>query len=333
MLTEFEIHQLLPPSLRHLFRYIRLVMDTVFGESRASGEARLEEKRRAALFLTIVCSECRASDEPAFLAAFIATCKDMSGTPLPAGLVARLQALRWMPMPPLPPLPGQSAPAPLEPTPPPAWGARAPERARIAARRDHAASAAGLRLARMACAMRGCFRWVSSGPGAVRNTDFLRWIRDPRPVALRSDARMNCWEAVMYVAWCANLVDRDLLRRVHDFALIQMQISRRPDAYFHALMMFLGIRHGAVVDLRDGFIPRRGDLLFWENGFGLVEHVAISLGRRWEPTANGGWRSVDRIMSLWHHRGGRLAELDLDDIPEQALDREGLRLVPCPFRL
>jgi hypothetical protein len=214
-------------------------------------------------------------------------------------------------------------------------------------------------LARKAVEMENWFHWVSSGAKepnshgewgmdygpkvswtrtrtqmrveqhAEKRNDFASWLvangNEPH-----SESFMNCWEAVLFSAFRAKLVDKHWLQTIHGKAAFAYQfqhlrgnrkLTEAGVHYSEALSQGFGYRDSAPFEPRAGLIPRQGDILFWDRN----THVGISLGRSW---VNG--KASDRAMSLWLHNNGRFARLTLND-PNLERMRGTLRFVPCPF--
>lgn len=241
----------------------------------------------------------------------------------------------------------QGPPAP--PAPPPAPNAYVAHAQRLRQLRTDLATQRGAQLAATARLMDGWFTWVPSGPvnqgilalvpnagpmyqpkqlwdhhGAIRRNDFAAWMNRNAPVP-SPRAHMNCWEAVLYSAFRANLVTLEWLRVTHRRAAMVNEFNHvhggnGEEHYGRALSYALGFYNSVPFAPRGGLIPYVGDVIYWDQN----EHVAISLGRRW---VNGA--AEDRIMSHWHNNGGTFSELTLEDLPVWA--RTGFRFRPCPF--
>jgi hypothetical protein len=255
-------------------------------------------------------------------------------------------------------------PGPPGPPPPPHAQAQAPpEYAEYVARlrwlRTGTSRVRGGRLAEAARLMDGWFHWVPSGPvpapdvhqaqkadqvqpvgpmfgpkehwqqddGGMRQNDFARWVNGGDLPS--QQAHMNCWEAVLFSAFRANLVTLTWLQTIHrKAAMINEFIHERTGGgevnYYRALSQALGFVD-SVPFVPPWLVPHPGDVLFWEQ----TEHIAIALGRRW---VNG--ISEDHIMSHWHNNdwhddAGRFSALTLEDLPVWL--QTDFRFVPCPF--
>jgi hypothetical protein len=136
---------------------------------------------------------------------------------------------------------------------------------------------------------------------------------------------MNCWEAVLYSAFEAKLVDKSWLQTIHRKAALAYQFNHRlgsngEEHYFKALSYALGYYSGSFpYRPAGGLIPCEGDVLF----FGCDDHVAVSLGR--DTSCN----PHDWMMSLGTHNDGTFSLLSLKTLPQ--LVQESVRFVPCPF--
>jgi hypothetical protein len=171
------------------------------------------------------------------------------------------------------------------------------------------------------------FHWVSSGPAepdfhghygmlygpktswtrtrkdvriethALKRNDFAGWLTANGAVP-GNNSWMNCWEAVLFSAFRANLIDKIRLRTIHNKAALAYQLCHRHGRetltnagshYSLALSQAFNYFASVLFEPRAGLIPQVGDILFWARD----EHVAVSLGRYWE---NG--VPKDRVMSL-----------------------------------
>lgn len=237
------------------------------------------------------------------------------------------------------------------------------EKAQLARWRTKRTTARGIALAVQARALQNWFHWVSSGPvpavvppqhladipqanepfkpkqtwsgtatdvgwesHAPKHNDFARWMNEGYGVP-GQNSWMNCWECVFFTAFRAGLITSHRLGVVHDMATCVARgkhARQNPTAgsnYYTVLNHALGFRESVPVALKDGLISREGDILFFDGN----THVAISLGRTWSTGV-----AEDRIMSLWHHNGGRNAVLTLEDMPGWMLQGD-IRFAPCPF--
>lgn len=236
------------------------------------------------------------------------------------------------------------------------------EKARLARWRTKRTTARGKELATQARALQDWFHWVSSGPVPVviplqhlaripqanepfkpkqtwsvketdvgwethelKHNDFARWMNEGFGIP-DQNAWMNCWECVFFTAFRAGLITSHRLGVVHDMATCvargkhAQQVPTAGSNYYTVLNHALGFRESVPMALKDGLIPREGDILFFDGN----THVAISLGRTWRSGV-----AEDRMMSLWHHNGGRNDALTLEDMP--AWMRGDVRFAPCPF--
>jgi hypothetical protein len=243
---------------------------------------------------------------------------------------------------------------PAPPPPPPAPNQYAEYVARLKRLRTQTARDHGRLLAVAAGRMDGWFHWVKSGPVSaadlqqaqaagqvqrvgplfgprehwqqnqgLRRNDFALWVNGgavPSPLA-----HMNCWEAVLFSAYRANLVTFPWLQTIHRKAAVVNQFIHRrtgggEENYYRALSQALGFVDSVPFLPEAGLVPHPGDVLFWDQ----TEHIAIALGRRW---VNGS--PEDHIMSHWHNNGGTFSALTLEDLPNWAQTR--FRFRPCPF--
>jgi hypothetical protein len=277
-----------------------------------------------------------------FLEAMISRCEYLDSADVLASEARRIQA---------PPPPSGPAPPPLPPRPlrqPQDYRAEFDKLTRLRTERSRAR---GESLAVAALQANGWFRWEKSGPnqpgyGGIlvssptafrpEGTDFARWVTlNAAEPGMRST--MNCWEAVLFTAYRAGLIDLGWLRILHDQAAgtyERQYKDKAPDAaerYFQKLINKLGFKESVPYKPEAGLYPRKGDLLFW--GF---DHVAVSLGRQWdlrrgeEDSHTEDPHTADRMMSLWHHNGARFARLSVGDI-DSGYTRNKLRFTPCPF--
>ncbi len=238
---------------------------------------------------------------------------------------------------------------PAAPPPPPAPNVYLAHVQRLRRLRTERATGRGVQLAATARLMNGWFTWVPSGPvnqgllalvpnagpmyqpkqlwnhgAGMRRNHFAEWINRNGPIP-SPRAHMNCWEAVLYSAYRANLVTLDWLRFTHRRAAFVNEFNHLrggngEEHYGRALSHALGFYDSVPFAPHPGLVPQEGDVMYWDQN----EHVAISLGRRW---VNGA--AEDRIMSHWHNNGGTFSELTLEDLPVWA--RTGFRFRPCPF--
>lgn len=177
-----------------------------------------------------------------------------------------------------------------------------------------------------------------------KSNEFAAWLVDGGNPPDRS-SHMNCWESVLFSAYRAGLVDRLRLQMIYRKAGLAYEINfkrgkkrgtgedeswRPSDArnmdgrhggqdYLNALSHAFNFFASVPFQPRAGLVPREGDILFWDQN----EHVAIALGRAWQSG-----EAQDKMMSLWHHKGGRFSLLNLDDMPQ---DMRKPYFVPCPF--
>jgi len=161
---------------------------------------------------------------------------------------------------------------------------------------------------------------------ALARNDFAMWVNGTGPPP-NPPAHMNCWEAILFSAYRADLVTSIWLRTIHRRASVVNELNSPVGApmgdganYYRALSYALGFLDSVPFVPQAGLVPREGDVIYWDQN----EHVAISLGRRW---VNG--NPEDRIMSHWHNNGGTFSVLTLADLPIWA--RTGFRFRPCPF--
>lgn len=245
-----------------------------------------------------------------------------------------------------------------------------PDLRRIRRLRTETTAENGRRLAREAEKMEGWFHWVNSGPlepglerhwgipygpktfwhdkktHELKRNHFAHWL--VRNHYLGPNSFMNCWEAVLFAAFRAHLVDKRWLRNIHDKAARAYERLGNKDHYYQELSRAFNFdasirfkyyaipfepepelharkNRGDILFLRPNpraeLVPQVGDILFW----GRDEHVAISLGRSWAK----GHQPDDTMMSLWKHNGGRFAKLSLGDLSPEM--RTETRFVPCPF--
>jgi hypothetical protein len=293
--------------------------------------------------------EATASTPAAYRDAFIAQCNEWDPPPGAEALV------RAVPLPP-PPL------HPVVNIPPPPVNYKsfyAVDIARIRGLRTRTSIQNGRRLAATAKSMKNWFRWIGTGPRepgfqyhdgipfglrtawTAKRTDnfgvfpsgiethdikwdnFAKWLveNDEQPDYA---SYMNCWEAVFFSAWRANLVTKLRLQQIHQAAALAYRNRYvanggrgGAECYDEALKRALNFFASAPFKPEAGLIPREGDIVFWDG----LQHVAISLGRTW---ASG--EPDDRVMSLWHNP----FEITSIDVLSPYVSGR-VTFVPCPF--
>jgi hypothetical protein len=184
--------------------------------------------------------------------------------------------------------------------------------------------------------MEGNFHWMPAGPeqgkersfypkekGGEGNTKdaFAYWLnRGGKEPA--DDSYMNCWEAVFFTAYRAELVTVQRLRLIHAKAT---QAARDEGeaagafVYFSTLMGALGLGRSAPLVAEIGLLPSPGDVVF----IAEEHHVAVCV----EITDEEGLDAV-KVMSLWKHPHdgySKLSVLEFGPLVEHA------RFAPCPF--
>jgi hypothetical protein len=231
------------------------------------------------------------------------------------------------------------------PPPPPGHHAEFQKLSRLRTQQSHER---GERLADAALRMDGWFHWAKSGPnqpgyGGVflkdeaafkaKGTDFTRWLTR-NAAEPGANSTMNCWEAVLFSAYRARLVDAEWLRALHNNAseAYRQHYNQLVDGvedvehYFRTIVEGLGFNNSVLYIPDAGLFPRRGDILFLGE-----DHVAVSLGRSWnENLSHLGHSAMDHMMSLWKHNGGKFAHLCIADIYE-GWSTNKPRFAPCPF--
>lgn len=249
-------------------------------------------------------------------------------------------------------------PAPPPPGPPPPAGSRqkAADRQTIAAMRSAASQIAGRALANAARELEDMFHWTQRGHSealpwepppstALGKRNFALWLQSTGFQEPGIGTALNCWEAVLFSAYKARLVTKAQLLAAYMQAEAAFRQSAEPDlrtaskrgahsmlrtdqqqritqghiAYLETLdARFFRSHFSVAVDPENGLIPQKGDLIMVNGDF--REHIAISMGRQWV-----GDHSVDRVMSLWFHNAGRMAEIPLEALGDTLAYR------PCPF--
>ncbi|MEV5752627.1 hypothetical protein AB0L00_32840 [Actinoallomurus sp. NPDC052308] len=186
--------------------------------------------------------------------------------------------------------------------------------------------------------MLGWFTWVPSGldwasgrvstqlPGHPKNS-FLAWLIEGGPEPGRS-AKMNCWEAHMYIAYCAGFVGEAWLRRIHVNAHAAAKAARYGRRYYTSLMeqMCPSERSRLEVDpvtkISTPDIPA-GSVIF----MGGPNHVVVSRGTRddrghQEVVSHWGWglqkTTLDKLIEWYDIIRAMKA---LDDVPAVLLAR------------
>jgi hypothetical protein len=132
---------------------------------------------------------------------------------------------------------------------------------------------------------------------------FARWILGLGPEP-GQNSTMNCWEAVLFLAYKAGVIPRHFLVSMHAAASAAAQAANDEDVWYRTLLerMHSGPLHDYTINRATGLgnplIPA-GNIVFF-NGVG---HVALSRGSR-----DGSGRM--RIFSLWvypnHSPSGKL---------------------------
>jgi hypothetical protein len=225
----------------------------------------------------------------------------------------------------------------------------------------------GRALALAAVKMEDWFHWVQSGPtepgfgGALgldygpkvkwtmtrtdvgiehhdeKQNDFAAWLfgtkggkAGPEP---NSQSSMNCWEAVLFSAYRARLVDKYWLRAIHGKAAFAYAFQHKQvnfagnqayalgENYFQALSDAFGFRNSVPFEPRAGLIPKTGDILFWDRDQHVAVYICGSLSVK-----NG--EVTHYAMSLWHDNNKRFARVPLENWSRYL---EKLRFLPCPF--
>jgi hypothetical protein len=343
MLTQEQVRNELTENLRPFLAYITQIANIFVTAGMDQGMV---------LMICISGAAYKVMGNPtaaAFRDALIQECLDMDED-LAQGVTGQVRAVALPGPPPVAPVVVVIPPPPVDYK---AFYAR--DIAHIRGLRTRMATQRGIRLAAAARLMVNWFHWVKSGPREPgvswergrdfgpktawvgtrtdlglenhpeKQNDFAGWLvnNDPQPGMA---SYMNCWESVLFSAHQAALVDKTWLKTIHNEAALSYQLNNRTDGggggqhYFLALSQAFSFFSSVPFRPQAGLIPREGDILFWERD----NHVAISLGRTWV-----GGQPEDRIMSLWHHNGGRFAILTLDDMPD--FMRGTLRFRPCPL--
>lgn len=159
--------------------------------------------------------------------------------------------------------------------------------------------------------------------------DFAVWLYGDESAPLNADnARMNCWEAVFYVAYKAAVLDKVRLRAAHDLAALQYRDSGsdavKADAacYYQAICKFLGLEDSVPYVPDAGLFPEAGDIVSWDGSF----HVAVSLGR----TISRYGDYEDWVFSLYCNNNNRASITSIAQISTgTGISRP--RYCPCPF--
>jgi hypothetical protein len=115
--------------------------------------------------------------------------------------------------------------------------------------------------------------WATWANFDYENREFQDWVRSPTEDSLpeiRPEARINCWEMVMYAAVVAGHLTHAQAHRIYDF--VNTEEGRK--AWFDQLPDRL-----APTGRRDYGPneppPQRGELVFWDGS----THVAMATGR------------------------------------------------------
>jgi hypothetical protein len=234
----------------------------------------------------------------------------------------------------------------------------------------------GLRLARQSYAMEGYFHWVPAGPEMGPQGRFLPNERRPEAKSGKAEVEddetnpdhfaiwlnrggrepgkqssMNCWEAVFFSAYKAELVSVQWLRLIHAKATQAARTHLAPfgadgfggspilgqalapavqptqdgmmsearESYYGTLMSALGLSSALPIIPEIGLLPDPGDIIFVSD----EHHVTICLEVLTAPSLQD-----IVVMSLWKHPSDGFQKLSIKECGGLT---KYLKFAPCPF--
>lgn len=127
------------------------------------------------------------------------------------------------------------------------------------------ADAVTQRVVKKGIARVGKLLWAASTPVHGNAARFGNWSKTSRTTNSEANLQMNCWEAVLYLAYQCDAISKAECTRYY-------QSATASDTKLRSLF------GTAAVYNPPGATPNMGDLLTFENGNNVVDHVAIYVG-------------------------------------------------------
>lgn len=111
----------------------------------------------------------------------------------------------------------------------------------------------------------GKLNWAASTPVHANGARFGTWSKTKRTTNAEQNVQMNCWEGVLYLAYQCDAIAKAACLRFY-------QSATASDTKLRSLFGTAAVYNPPAAT------PNLGDLLSFENGNGIINHVATYVG-------------------------------------------------------